>query len=284
MDKEKIGIIYEDKVRKETPLEEALEEGATMVFLEKGQTLQEEEKLGLEEKFPEYRAMTIDFNGNLTDCVLRKELIYYLHEHSEDSYHSLDVLMDGWQAAERFESELIKKGETHPEAAVIQHILGGYSDDLANRLMKFPEKEANQEFLQKAGFYDSDITEKLTSMAGIMLGSETGIVLMGQGETNLAEKIETVTMEGLSTGVVVGAQICKGHSHHEIKPIFKEVQRKCTRELTLDREYQLLEDQVVDKVSEKLGTREHTRNLVRMYLNLSCLYDHGVALPILPEK
>jgi|SRR3989338_2190156 len=176
-----------------------------------------------------------------------------------------------------YEKKTLKPLESVFERTIYER----YVSSLIMNLVNYPLDTPNENTLEILGLKDKNISKLYISAAAAWLGSSEG--LESVLKSRIIEKIENIGYKGKSDVVNLGTENCHSGSHYILNAKLNKNQIKIQAEApVVPHSYTVFEGQIVNHIQKiDHGTiGNNATNLVRLYLNMSLLYDRNKPLPL----
>jgi len=267
--KRKIEIKPEDKELNDRIANDLEDSGMSLISLEE---LQEYEDL-FDEFGLEYG--TLDICGRKYGIVMKQSLRDALFDPSSDDLDTLRKARDYLRDKLRASGGKIMIKESPLERSINDR----YLSSLVMTIIKYPTDKPFRENLEQLGVYDEEIRKLYAEALSAWLGEPTDLNF-----DNMTTHVKKVGYTGSTETINLDLVTCGNLSHYVVVVDVRKKQEKVNKEvIELSKEYLEIENKIVEYINEYARDekiRNNSRNLVRMFLNLSVLYDKGKPLPI----
>lgn len=262
------------KIQPKSNLEEKIE-----IELKENKILLLEKKkfLKLKESIPEdveYAEVSLP-GGTSYYAIIKQELRDALFDPSSND---LDILR---KARDALRGTIRKSGGKLmiKESPIERSIDDRYINSLIMNIIKYPEDRPFTKNLKQLGLYNKDIRKLYEQGLAAWLGTDASLDLEGFGNN-----IEKVGYTGVDSIVDLKTELCGEGSHYKLNVKARKIQKTVSKEaVKINEEYIKIENKIVEWIMANTKNnliKNNAKNLVRMTLNLFCLYDGGKPFPI----
>lgn len=222
-------------------------------------------------------ASEIDVFGRKLYVLMKEEFRGALFDPSSDD---LETLRKSRNYSKGELKQLFSKTKLNPEMCnFIRTIDDKYISSLTMNIIKYPADIPFKENLKEMGFENPEIKKYYAQATAAWLGQPSDLDLKG-----MTSKLDKITSwSGSSDAVDLSVENCEKGSHYVLKADVKKKQQKAQKDAVIHENYSSIETKIADYIranstNEKITN--NTENLIRMFLNLSCLYDKNKPLPL----
>jgi len=228
-----------------------------------------------EEYYPD--AQSIEVFGEKLYVLMKSKLEGALLDPNSDD---LETLRKARDYSKNELKRMFSKLQLNPNKSNFNKTLDDkYLSSLSMNIIKYPLDIPFKENLKKIGLEDSKIKKCYAQAAAAWLGEPGDLDLFG-----MVSKLEKIsTWSGNSDIVDLSVDNCESGSHYILKADIKKQQFEVQKKAVVSEEYSLIEQKIVNYIKSNAGDSKivnNAENFIRMFLNLSCLYDKNKPLPL----
>ncbi len=216
------------------------------------------------------KKMTIVMKNSLTDALTDPNA-----SHADALKEAGEIT--AWELRGAYAKKALKPLESVFERTLYER----YVSSLLMNLVNYPRDTLNEETMKVLGLRNADISKLYVRAAAAWLGSSDGLEKILQG--SIVEKIKNIGYTGRADTVNLGTENCHSGSHYVLNAKLNksqiDIQAKAP---VIPENYNIIEEEIVNYVrSTDNGTiGNNAANLVRLYLNMTLLYDRNKPLPL----
>lgn len=254
-----------------------IEEGGALLYIDRDKMQKEE----LEALPGGYTSAEADILGRKYFIVMKDELSSAILDPSEND---ADILREaGRKTIDTLCSAYAKRQLKPLQTSFEQTLFERYVSSLSMNLVRYPKDKLNKNTLEQIGLYDREISKLYVNAATAWLGSSEGLEGIVK-QKGIMSHLKNIGYTGRTEHVDLSVKQCHSGSHYELNIAANKKQLNVQLNAPeLGERYQKVEDSIVSWIEEHASNetiREHARNFVRLYLNLTALYDADKPLPL----
>ncbi len=229
-----------------------------------------------EKQYPD--ANEIEIFGKKIYVIMKEKLVGALFDPSSDD---LETLRKARNYASNKLKKIFSKTKLNPEMSNFKATLDDkYTSSLVMNLIEYPSDKPYIENIKEIGFENPEIKKYYVQVASAWLGSPIDIDFGG-----MMGKVDKIsTWKGSAETIDLFVEQCEKGSHYVLKLDVKKMQDQVQKQaIEITKEYGEIEEQIVNYIKQNATNYKmanNAENMVRMFLNLSVLYDKGKPLPL----
>lgn len=228
-----------------------------------------------------YEVAELELLGKKYGVIMKKSLASAL---LDPQANDANILKEAGKKVNEALASAYKKTQLKPlETNLEKTIFKSYLSSLIMNLVEYPTDKPNEETLRQLGLYNPEISKLYANAAAAWLGSYVDVEKI-TAFSGTVSKLEKIGYTGKTEKVNLATESCRSESHYVLKTSINKQQIDVQIEIPkISDDYIKIEDEIVEYIMKNSNdpiVRENARNLVRLYLNMTILYDKNKPLPL----